>query len=79
MRLKKDSDLVVVVQVGSNRGGWLQRDPAVAEQADGGGLTHMETFKRPRELQTTSAMKRGRKMKGATEEKGKQVEAAAPV
>lgn len=68
MRLKKDSDWVgevlVGLLVGSNRGGWLQRDPAVAEQADGGGLVLRETFERAAELQTTSVMKRGRKMKG---------------
>lgn len=67
MRLKKDSEwvvVVVVVLVGSNRGGWLQRDPAAAKQADEGNLVHREMFERPVELQTTSVMKRGRKMKG---------------
>lgn len=68
MRLKKDSNrgevVVVVAVVGSNRGGWLQRDPIAAEQADGGGLAQRETFERPAELQTTSVMKRGRKTKG---------------
>lgn len=66
MRLKKDSDgAVVVVGLlgGSNRGGWLQKDPAAAEQADGGCLVHRETFEWLAELQTTSVMKRGRKMK----------------
>lgn len=56
--------MAVGALVGSNRGGWLQRDPIAAEQADGGGLAQRETFERSAELQTTSVMKRGRKTKG---------------
>lgn len=65
MRLKKDSNWMVAgVLVGSISGGRLQREPAAAQQADGDVLVHGETFQLSSELQTTSVMKRERKMKG---------------
>lgn len=52
--------------VGCNTGAWLQRDPSVAEQANRGGLglrKMIEPSDEGGKLQTTSRMKRKRKMR----------------